>query len=538
MKNIRPKPVVLIIVDGWGLAPAWGGNAISVASTPNFDRFWSKYPRTSLNASGTAVGLPGHEMGNSEVGHLNIGAGRIPRQDISLINKAIDNGSFFQNPQFLAAIDHAKKLNSNLHLLGLLSSGGVHSHIRHVFALLDLLKQQRFSRVFLDIFTDGRDTPPMSAQSFIDKLQNKIRELGFGQISSVSGRYWAMDRDNRWQRTKIVYQALVEGLGWQAPSAFAAVGQAYAKGSLDEYIPPTVITSHGKPIAPIQDNDSIIFFNFRSDRARQIARAFMQPNFDHFPRRQLSNLYFCSMVPYEYELKLPAYPAFFPEKIPNTLPEVLSKAKLTQFHIAETEKYAHVTYFFNGIREIPFPNEDRKLIPSPQVSTYDQKPEMCAEQITKTVIAKLKDYDFILINFANPDMVGHTGNFRATVRAIEVVDTYLGQIVEAVKKTSGLVIITADHGNADQMIDPVSGGIDTEHDTSPVPFILIDPHRSFVNLHPGNLADIAPTILEIMRIPQPAEMTGRSLFSPSPHEKNGPSTPFLDTVPEGIPDKS
>lgn len=495
------------------MAPAWGGNAISQAETPNFDKFCTSGIRTTLSASGEAVGLPGDEMGNSEVGHLNIGAGRVVKQDISLITAAIEDGSFFTNKILLEAFRNAKSNHSSLHLMGLVSDGGVHSHINHLYALLQLAKQENVSQVFIHAFTDGRDADPMSALQYISRLQEKCKELGVGKIATICGRYFAMDRDNRWDRTRAVYQAMAEGKGEISDSPLKAISQSYTIGKLDEFIPPTIITQNGQPIGQIQNKDSVIFFNFRADRARQITQALVRKNFNEFKRNIVfSNLFFVSMVPYVQEdWGLSIRSAFAPQNIKNTLAEVISKNNLTQLHVAETEKYAHVTYFFNGAMEKPFPKEDRKIIPSPRVTTYDLKPEMSAETVKNFVIDKMNEYDFILVNFANPDMVGHTGNIPAAIKAVEEVDKCIGEIANACEKIKGLLIITADHGNVEEMINK-NGSADTEHSTAKVPFILIDGGRKFQALHPGKLGDIAPTILEIWGIAKPAEMTGKSLF--------------------------
>jgi len=510
------KPTILIILDGWGIAPAWGGNAISLAKTPDFDKFWANFPRTELSAHGEAVGLPSGEMGNSEVGHLNIGAGRIVKQDMSLISAAIKDGSFFTNQTLISAMRNTKQNGSQLHLMGLVSDGGVHSHINHLYALLTLAKKCGLRKVFIHCFTDGRDSDPMSALQFISRLSEKTKEIGVGEIATISGRYYAMDRDNRWDRTKKAYDAIAEGRGEYAESAIKAVSESYAAGKMDEFIAPTVITREGEPITKVQNKDSVIFFNFRADRARQITQSFVRKNFKGFRRGvTFSNLFFVTMVPYVQEdWGLSIRSAFAPKNIKNTLSEVISKNNLSQLHIAETEKYAHVTYFFNGAIEKPFPGEDRKIIPSPKVATYDKKPEMSAESVKNYVIGKINNYDFIIVNFANPDMVGHTGNIHAAVMAVEYVDKCIGEIVEAVSKIKGLVIITADHGNVEQMISK-SGGPETEHSISPVPFILVDSARTFQGLHKGKLADIAPTILEIWKIAKPSEMTGISLFGTS-----------------------
>ena len=514
------KPFVLAILDGWGQSPAWGGNAITMAQTPNMDRCWAKFPHTTLKASGGAVGLPGHEMGNSEVGHLNLGAGRVIWQDISRISKTIKSGSFFKNKVLKKTCQFVLDKNSSLHIVGLASDGGVHSHINHLTALLELAKKEKVKSVFVHVLCDGRDTDPSAALSYVSKLKEKMKVLGVGRIATVSGRYYAMDRDKRWDRTEKVYNAMVLGEGPTAKDALSCISHSYAEGKTDEFITPTVIISNNKPIAKIKNNDAVIFFNFRADRMRQLTHAFADKKFRNFKRRALpKNLNLVTMVPYEYEIEIPVKVIFpIPKKIKNVLTEIISDHNLKQLHIAETEKYAHVTYFFNGGREKPFPGEDRILVPSPRVATYDLKPEMSADGVYKKLIANLTKYDFIVVNFANPDMVGHTGNMKAAIRAVETVDRYIGQIAEEIKKQKGLMIITADHGNVEKMIDPVTGERDTEHSTSEVPFIIIDGERSFRNLHPGKLANVAPTILDIMGIEKPAEMDESTLFEIQNHK--------------------
>ena len=521
--NKIPKPIVLLILDGWGSAPAWGGNAISVAGTPIFDNLWRNYPHTTLCASGECVGLPGHERGNSEVGHLNLGCGRAIKQDSSRITDSIKDGTFFQNQTLINAIEHAKKNNSNLHLMGLVSDGGIHSLTSHLYALIELCRRLNFdhNHVFIHAFTDGRDSEPMSALSTISHVQEKCKSLGVGKFATVSGRYFAMDRDDHWERTASVYYAMTQGAGIQNPSVLAAISMSYNQGITDEYIKATVITENNKPVATVKDNDSIIFFNFRSDRARQIAQAFMSEDMRKFNRGpKIKNLYFVSMIPYgfESELKLDIKPAFTQEQIINPLASVLSGSDLRQYHSAETEKYAHVTYFFNGGVEKPYRGEDRLLIPSPRVPTYDLKPEMSIKEVNRNAIANIKSkkYDFILINFANADMVGHTGNFKAALTACRVVDEELGKIVDTVLKSSGIILVTADHGNIEQMVNPVTGEPDTEHTRNPVPLILVGDKNLYINnirLRDGGiLADIAPTILEFLNMKKPEGMAGNSLI--------------------------
>lgn len=520
-KNIL-KPIVLLILDGWGYAPAWGGNAISVAKTLNFDRLWKEYPHTTLCASGECVGLPGHERGNSEVGHLNLGTGRAVKQDSSRISEAIKDGSFFGNTVLIEAIDHAQKRNGNLHLMGLVSDGGIHSHLDHLYALLELCQQQKFDRVYIHAFTDGRDTDPMAALTIVSHLQEKMKQLKIGQIATISGRYYGMDRDNHWERTAKVYNAMVKGEGITRSSVLQAISQSYNQGITDEFIPPTVITRNNRPITTVENGDSMIFFNFRSDRARQISMAFMAEKMPYFERGyKISHFYFVGMIPYGYEeeLKLKLKSAFAPEKISNSLAEILANNNLKQYHSAETEKYAHVTYFFNGGREDPFSGEDRLLIPSPRVSSYDQKPEMSIREVNKKAIQAIQSgkYNFMVINFANPDMVGHTGNFKAVIKTCEIVDEELGRIVKTVLEKKALIMVTADHGNAEQMINPKTGQPHTEHTKNPVPFILIADQNSVIKdlrlRNGGVLADIMPSILEFLNLKPVPEMTGKTLIT-------------------------
>lgn len=506
--------VCLIVLDGWGVNPRTEGNAIALANTRNMDRLAAEYPSTTLACAGEAVGLPSCQMGNSEVGHLNIGAGRIVYQDYSRINAAIGDGSFFKNPALLGAIEDAKKHRSRLHLMGLLSDGGVHSHDTHLYALLQLAKEHRVEAVFLHLFLDGRDVPPQSALDYIEKLKNKMAEIGVGEIATISGRYYAMDRDRRWERTKQAYDALVYGQGVTAETPEQAIEQSYTAGVADEFVKPTVIGSRvkGQGSGVIEDNDSVIFFNFRPDRARQLTRAFTQPDFDAFDRGEHPPVvHFVCMTEYDVRFKVPV--AFAQPEIKNTLAHVLAERGLPQLHIAETEKYAHVTFFLNGGVEEPEKGEERILIPSPKVATYDLKPEMSAYEVTDRVIQEIdaEKFDAIFMNYANPDMVGHTAIRKAVVSAIEVVDQCVGQVVEAVRAHKGIAIVTGDHGNAEQIEDYKTGKPHTAHTTSRVPFILVaDKHLSL--RQDGMLADIAPTMLDLMRISKPAEMTGKSLL--------------------------
>jgi len=511
------EKVILVILDGWGWAPAWGGNAVEIAETRNFDRCWQKYPHTTLRAAEEAVGLPRHEPGNSEVGHLNLGCGLAVRQNLPGISREISEGTFFKNPILLEAMENAKKNSSNLHLLGLVSDGGIHSHILHLFALLDFIKKQDFSRVYLHMITDGRDTDPMKALSFLSELEEKIHQVGIGRVASVMGRYFAMDRDNRWDRIQKAYDVLTSGIGAKAETAEQAISASYRRGKYDEFIEPTVLENEKEKFTPIQDKDSVIFFNFRSDRTKELTWAFVLKDFSHFDRKKFfPNLYFATFAFHEeYEEGLPVKVVFRPKTILHPLAKVLADAGLKQFHIAETEKYAHVTYFFNGGHEKQFSGEERILVPSPKIATYDLKPEMSAEDVTAKVLKKHSSYDFTIVNFANPDMVGHTGNLKAAIRACEFVDLCLGKIVQSGLEQKKVIIITADHGNAEQMINPNTGEPHTEHTTNPVPFIVLSDNPAWQNpLRQGEdlaISDVAPTILKIMNLAIPDEMTGKSL---------------------------
>lgn len=537
------KPLLLIILDGWGIAPPGPGNAVTQAYLPNFKRLMSSYPHTKLQASGEAVGLPHQEKGNSETGHLNLGAGRIVYQDLPRINLSIADGSFFKNLAFLKAIEHARKNHSKIHLLGLIGQGGVHSNIEHFYALLNLFRENSFKDVYLHLFTDGRDSPPSSAILFIDQIKNKIEQIKIGKIASITGRYYAMDRDNNWERTRKTYQALVSGIGETAFSAEEAVKKSYSQSLTDEFILPTIILNENKkPVSLISDNDSIIFVNYRIDRPRQLTEAFILPDFENLKRKKpfdpytekyykktyveqkisktfkrdkiLKNLCFVTMT--EYEKDLPCLVAFPPLKISFPLSMVIAEAGLRQLHISETEKERFVTYYFNGQREDPFLNEDRIIIPSPNVPTYDLKPEMSANSVTEELIKRIEMniYNFILVNFANPDMVGHTGNLRAGIKACEVIDSCLGRIYQSINKNNLSCIITADHGNIEEMINLATGEIDTEHSGNLVPFIFIDKDLRGKNifLPTGILADVAPTVLKVIGIDIPSIFTGRNLL--------------------------
>lgn len=514
----RTPLVCLVVLDGWAIGPDYPGNAIRAAHTPVMDRLQAQYPMTTLRCWGRDVGLPDDQMGNSEVGHLNLGAGRIVYQLITRIDLAIEDGSFFQNEALLRAVERALEPNRTLHLLGLIGDGGVHSHQRHLHALLELAARHSVPRVAIHAFTDGRDTSPTAGREHLRELLATIERLRTGFVASVSGRYYAMDRDKRWERTQRAYDAIVCGQGPTATDPLAAVERSYAEGVTDEFIVPTVIVDpSGQPLAPIRDGDAVIFFNFRADRARQLTQALTDPTFNAFPRcRWPHNLLMVTMA--EYEPHFPVLVAFAPDIVRTPLARVLSEAGHRQFHTAETEKYAHVTYFFNGGREEPFPGEERVLVPSPKVPTYDLQPEMSAPQVTDVAVEAIRSrrYTFVLVNYANPDMVGHTGVFEAAVKAVECVDRCLGRIEEAVRATGGYLLVTADHGNADEMLVPGTNEVWTAHTKNPVPFVLVSPdgspYRRAALRRQGRLADVAPTILQILELPQPEEMTGRTLI--------------------------
>ncbi len=537
----RPKPVVLTILDGWGIAPDGKGNSISLAKTPNLTNLWTNYVHTQLIAHGESVGLPKREPGNTETGHLNMGAGRIVYQDLPRINMSIADGSFFQNPALTAAAAHVNGRHSRMHLMGLIGGGGVHSDISHFFALIRFCHEQQISQVFLHLFTDGRDSPPSAAMTYITQLQSVIAREGLGTIATVMGRYYAMDRDFRWERTAKAYYCLTKGVGKTAPSIEKAISQAYDSNQTDEFIDPTVINPDGL----IKDSDAVIFVNFRIDRPRQLTKAFVLPNFeeagnasgfdpyavkylkkhdiDQSPQSKqkpfhrdllIKDLFFVTMT--EYENNLPVHIGFPPQAVENPLGRVLTDHGLHQLRVSESEKERFVTYYFNGLREEAFPNEDRMIIPSPKVPTYDRKPEMSAEELTQKVIEKIKSgvYDAIIINYANADMVGHTGNIGATVKGCETIDTCLGQLTQAVFDQKGVLLVTADHGNAEEMLNLATGGPDTEHNANPVPFIIAgEAYKSGTQIPQGVLADVAPTFLSILNIPIPISMTGRNLIS-------------------------
>ena len=542
------KFVLLIILDGWGIAPRGPGNAISQANTVNINRLWASFPHTQLQASGEAVGLPRGEAGNTETGHLNLGAGAIVYQDLARINMAIADGSFFSNPQLLDAINHARSNNSKLHLMGLMGAGGVHSNLEHLFALIQLCRRQSFQNVYLHLFSDGRDSPPTSAKTYISQVNEVIKREGIGKVASIMGRYWAMDRDLRWDRTAKAYFALTRGEGRTAKSAEEVIDLSYSEAKTDEFIEPTLISdSTGRPIATIADNDSVIFFNFRIDRPRQLSRAFVLTDFSQasadlefdpytikyakkhevakisktpiFDRgKRLENLFFVIMTEYAKPLVANgAGVAFPPVSVEAPLGRVISDAQLRQLRAAESEKERFVTYYFNGQYEPPFPLEERLIVPSPKVPTYDLMPQMSAIRLTEEILSKLRafvGYNFILVNFANPDMVAHTGNIGATTKACEIVDECVGKLVNFCLAYEGAAIITADHGNAEQMIDSQTGQAETEHSISRVPFIAVlrDFQAKPQTLQSGILADIAPTIISLLGLEKPATMTGRNLL--------------------------
>ena len=538
------RPVVLIILDGWGIAPNGPGNAIGLSNLPFYQRLLRDYQNGLLEASGEAVGLPKGESGNTETGHLNLGAGYIVYQDLPRINLAVADGSFFTRQAFLLAIDHVRKYQSNIHLLGLIGSGGVHSNIEHLLALLQLLKEQAYQRVFLHLITDGRDSPPKSALLYIEQIQTFLDSLGFGEIATVMGRYYAMDRDHRWDRTEKAYKVLTEGIGDKGTSTQEIIKHSYEKGITDEFILPSAVTNDGKLTPRISANDSVIFFNYRIDRPRQLTNAFVLENFKrdanlrdfdpysvkYFKKHEviecllqepfergpmIPHLYFVTMTEYSKSVHV-SNVAFPPQIVLNPLSECIAKQGLYQLKLAESEKERFVTYYFNGQRENPFTGEDITIVPSPKVPTYDLKPEMSAAQITEKLLENLKKdrYHLIIMNFANPDMVGHTGAITATVKACEYLDGCLSKIVPAILDKGGTVFITGDHGNAEELINPKSKDVDTEHSTYPVPFITInnDFRGKNISLMKGVLADVAPTILDLMKIKKPQSMTGRNLL--------------------------
>ena len=507
------KPTVLMILDGYGLNDKCEANAVCEGKTPVMDQLMSQCPFVKGNASGMAVGLPEGQMGNSEVGHLNMGAGRIVYQELTRITKEIQEGDFFKNEALLAAVKNAKENNSALHFMGLLSDGGVHSHITHLFGLLELAKREGLEKVYVHCFLDGRDTPPASGKGYIEELQAKMKEIGVGEIATVSGRYYAMDRDNRWDRVELAFKAMINGEGVKGTDAAEAVQASYDAEKTDEFVLPTVIEKEGKPVATVQDKDSVVFFNFRPDRAREITRAFCDDDFKGFSREKKLDVTFVCFTDYDETIgnKLVA---FVKQEIKNTFGEYLAAHNMTKARIAETEKYAHVTFFFNGGVEEPNKGEDRILVKSPKVATYDLKPEMSAYEVCDKLVDAIKSdkYDVIIINFANPDMVGHTGVEAAAIKAVEVVDECVGRAVDALKEVDGQMFICADHGNCEQLVDYETGEPFTAHTTNPVPFILVNADPSYTLRENGCLADIIPTLIELMGMEQPAEMTGKSLL--------------------------
>ena len=502
------KPVLLMILDGWGIAPASSSNAATLARTPNLDAYFANYPHTQLEASGLEVGLPAGQIGNSEVGHLNIGSGRIIYQSLTRISKSIADGDFFTNPVLVKVMDEVKASGKALHLLGLLSDGGVHSHITHIIALLEMAQKHGLTKVYVHAFLDGRDVPPQSALTYVEQLEAAMDKIGVGKIATVSGRYYAMDRDKRWERLAKAYATVAQGEGPKAASATAGIEASYEAGVTDEFVVPFTIEGVDGRISA---GDGVIFANFRPDRAREITRAIIDEDFPYFERPASARpVHFACMAQYDATIAAPvAYP---PESIDDTLGQVLAQRGLRQLRIAETEKYAHVTFFFNGGVEEPNQNEERILIPSPKVATYDLQPEMSAEEVTQALLAELdKDkFDVVILNFANPDMVGHTGVLEAAIKAMEKVDNCVGRVVERVLALDGSVCICADHGNLEKMAEP-DGEPNTAHTTNPVPFLLISKEKH--ELHQGILADIAPTMLELLHIPQPKAMTGKSLIN-------------------------
>ena len=507
------KLTMLMILDGYGINEKTEGNAVKLSNTPYLRNLLQENTNTIIRTSGLDVGLPEGQMGNSEVGHTNMGAGRIIYQDLAKITKEIQDGDFFSKSEFVNAIENCKKNGTKLHIMGLLSDGGVHSHNRHLYALLELAKRKDFEDVYVHCFMDGRDTPPASGENYLTELENKIAEKGVGKIATVSGRFYAMDRDKRWERVEKAYNAICRGEGKKAVSAIEAIEESYRQELFDEFVVPTVICNkNGEPVAKIEENDSVVFFNFRPDRAREITRSIVDPEFDGF-KTDYKPTYFICMTPYEATLanvKI-AYPK---EEIHNTFGEYISKKGLKQLRIAETEKYAHVTFFFNGGEEKQYEGESRILVPSPKVETYDMKPEMSAYEVTDKVVEAIKseEFDVIILNYANPDMVGHTGSVEAAEKALEAIDECVAKVVKAVNEQNGVLLITADHGNAEQMVDYSSGEPHTAHTTNPVPLAIIG-LPSNKKLKEGRLADLAPTMLDIMGIEKPDEMTGESLLT-------------------------
>ena len=509
---MRRRFIALIVLDGWGYREETEGNAVALADTPFFDRLWAEFPHTLIHASEERVGLPSGQMGNSEVGHLNLGAGRVVYQDIVRISKSVRDGEFARNPVFCQTMDASRQNGKALHLVGLLSDGGVHSLHTHLYALLEMAKKRGVQSVFLHPILDGRDTPPNSGVHHLRNLQEEMERIGVGKVATVGGRYYAMDRDNRWDRTERAFRAMVRGEGKESGDPVAAVSGSYEAGKTDEFIEPVVITRDGRPVGSISAGDSVIFFNFRADRARQLTRALTQEDFDRFPRPERLDLVFACMTPYDETFRLPA--AFPAQPMNNLLADLFSARGVRNLRMAETEKYAHVTYFFNGGAEKVFPGESRILVPSPSVPTYDLQPEMSAYEVAERAVAEVGSgrHDVLILNFANGDMVGHSGILPAAIRAIEAVDENLRRVVEKIWEVGGLALVTADHGNAEQMVDPETGGPHTAHTTNPVPLILADPQGKGTVLKSDRaLEDFAPTILRMMGIPPPPEMTGEDI---------------------------
>ena len=512
----KTKPVLLVVLDGWGLRAEREANAIAIAGTPNMDALMRDYPWAALETSGLSVGLPDGQMGNSEVGHTNLGAGRIVYQDLVRINRAVEDGSFFQNPVLLEATRRAKSGSGTVHFIGLLSDGGVHSHVEHLHACLELARREGVPRAFVHALLDGRDTPPKSGLGYLQAFEKRLGETGYGKVATVMGRYYAMDRDKRWDRVALAYGAMVRGQGFKSAGGAKAVEDAYARGETDEFVKPTVVVNgDGEPRGRVKDGDVIVFFNFRADRAREITRAFTQEGFHEFdpsPRPRLS--YYACMTEYDKTFGLPV--AYTPDQPTRIFPEIVAEAGLAQLRCAETEKYAHVTFFFNGGREVQYPGEERILVPSPRdVKTYDEKPEMSAREVTDRLVPAIESgkYGFILVNYANPDMVGHTGILDAAVKAVKVVDECVGRLWKAARSSYMAMLVTADHGNCEMMVDPVTGHPHTAHTLGPVPFILADPDFKGAKLREkGVLADVSPTALQVMGLPQPKEMKGLGLI--------------------------
>ena len=507
------KRVMLVIMDGLGYGKDYPGNAVRLAKKPNLDRLVANYPNTSIKASGLDVGLPDGQMGNSEVGHLNIGSGRIIYQDLSLITKEIEDGDFFENEALVGAVKSAKDNGKALHLLGLVSEGGVHSHINHVYAILELAKKYDLEKVYVHAFLDGRDVSPTAGRTDIENLLNKMKEIGYGKLASITGRYYAMDRDKRWERIEQAYNVLTIGDGKQVKDPLVSIEEEYAQGITDEFMTPSVVLEDGKPVATINDGDSVIFFNFRPDRARQITRAIVDEDFDGFIRVKHPKTHYVTMTEYDKTIKNVDI-AYAPKVINNTFGQVVANNGLKQLRMAETEKYAHVTFFFNGGVEEPYENEERILVPSPKVATYDLQPEMSAFEVKDIVVKKMKeqDPDAIVLNFANPDMVGHTGIIEAAVKAVETVDTCVGEIADVALEYGYDLLLTADHGNSEQLIDYDTGKPFTAHTTNIVPLIYVTNDKNITLLDDGKLSDLAPTMLDILNIEKPEEMTGHSLI--------------------------